>query len=160
MTVLQENSPNFHVQETRHVYDVFKSYTYFKERDVLLAKITPCFENGKAGIAKDLKNGVGFGSTEYIVLRASDYVLPEILYYIVASDLFREEGIRHMTGSAGQQRVSIDFVKKYEVPLPSLEVQKNIVKEMKDEEEIIKANRSLVGLMEAKIDNLISELGN
>ena len=67
MKVLGENKKSFSVEENKKLSEVSSSYTYFKNNDVLLAKITPCFENGKLGIAKDLTNGIGFGSSEYIV---------------------------------------------------------------------------------------------
>lgn len=69
----------------------------------MLAKITPCFENGKAGIAQNLKNGVGFGSTEYIVIRANtDIVYPEWIYYHINSPEFLSQGKGFMTGTAGK----------------------------------------------------------
>ena len=72
----------FESKETRKLEDVSTGFTYFKNNDMLLAKITPCFENGKAGIARNLKNGIGFGSTEYIVIRADNSVVyPEWIFY-------------------------------------------------------------------------------
>ena len=97
MSQLNEHNPYFQLKETRIIKEVFSGYTYFKDDDVLLAKITPCFENGKAGISKGLKNGIGFGSTEFIVLRAGKKILSKIIYYFITSNLFRTEGIRHKT---------------------------------------------------------------
>jgi len=71
-------------RRTRRLDDVSGSYTYFAEGDVLLAKITPCFENGKLGVARGLTNGVGFGSSEYIVLRPEPELNAEFLYYYLA----------------------------------------------------------------------------
>jgi restriction endonuclease S subunit len=96
----------FAPSKQRELAAVMTGYTYFKDADVLLAKITPCFENGKAGIARDLLNGIGFGSTEFYVLRASDKILPEFLYYFVTRSDFRDEGAARMSGAAGQQRVT------------------------------------------------------
>jgi type I restriction enzyme M protein len=109
---------------------VLTGYTYFRDGDVLLAKITPCFENGKAGIAQNLLNGIGFGSTEFYILRASEKVLPRFVYYLVTRSDFREEGAQNMSGTAGQQRVRRDFLEDYEIPLPPIEEQRRIVAEI------------------------------
>jgi type I restriction enzyme S subunit len=92
--------------QTRPLTEVSSSYTYFADGDVLLAKITPCFENGKLGIASNLNNGVGFGSSEYIVFRPMQAVLPEWLYYFLAREEFRAEGAQRMSGAVGHKRVS------------------------------------------------------
>ena len=77
-----------------------KGYTYFRNGDVLFAKITPCMENGKGAIAKNLKNGIGFGTTEFHVIRAKAGVLPKWIHYIVGQPSFREIAKTRMTGSA------------------------------------------------------------
>jgi type I restriction enzyme S subunit len=112
----------------RMLKDVIDGYTYFKDGDVLVAKITPCFENGKMGIATGLKNGVGFGSSEYIVLRCLGEITPEYLYYFFCMSSFRNEGRQIMTGAVGHKRVPLDFVENYDVPYPtSLSEQDRIV---------------------------------
>jgi type I restriction enzyme, S subunit len=100
--------------------------TPFQEGDVLIAKITPCFENMKGWLAQGLSSGVGFGSTELHVVRAGPKVLPRILYAHSLSPRFRRLGARFMTGSAGQQRVSADFLRAYRIWLPSLATQHRI----------------------------------
>ena len=70
----------FQSREEKQLSEVAASYTYFEDNDVLLAKVTPCFENGKAGIARGLLNGIGFGSSEFYVLRPGERVLPEWIY--------------------------------------------------------------------------------
>jgi type I restriction enzyme S subunit len=112
---------------TRQFGEVSGSYTYFADGDVLLAKITPCFENGKLGVARDLKNGVGFGSSEYIVLRPNPSLDAEFLYYYLARPDFLEEGARSMTGAVGHKRVSKEFVENYQIPLPPVSEQRRIV---------------------------------
>lgn len=107
--------------------EVQSSYTYFSEGDVLLAKITPCFENGKLGIAKKLKNGVGFGSSEYVVLRPTKILGEEWLYYFLSQPSFRTEGAARMTGAVGHKRLAKDFVDDYPIPLPPLPEQERIV---------------------------------
>ena len=105
----------------------YSSYTYFEDNDVLLAKITPCFENGKLGIASNLTNAVGFGSSEYIVLRCGEEVLPQYIYYHLYQPRFRTEGKAQMSGAVGHKRVPKDFVENLEIPLPPLEEQERIV---------------------------------
>ncbi len=114
-------------KQERVLSDVVGSYTYFSDGDVLLAKITPCFENGKLGIAKNLHNGIGFGSSEFIVFRPSSEICNEWLYYYLLRQDFRDEGEKRMGGAVGQKRVSKDFIETYEIPLPPLPEQQRIV---------------------------------
>lgn len=114
-------------QETRVLAETKKGYTYFERGDVLLAKITPCFENGKAALVDALEHQIGYGSTEFHVLRADPEVLDsKYLFYMVWNDQFRFLGENSMQGAAGQKRVSADFLKQFEIPLPSLAEQKRI----------------------------------
>ena len=87
-------SKNITLEQEKALKDVYKGYVYFAENDVLLAKITPCFENGKLGIARNLKNGIGFGSSEYIVFRTQEQINPDYLFYFLSQDSFRQEGSR------------------------------------------------------------------
>ncbi len=109
--------------------DVTGSYTYFANNDVLLAKITPCFENGKLGIANNLTNGIGFGSSEFIVFRSKGEIDPEYLFYFLSRDSFRSEGARVMTGAVGHKRVPKEFIEQHAIPLPSLSEQKRVIRE-------------------------------
>lgn len=95
------NQKYFKATQTRLLKEVIGGYTYFAEGDVLLAKITPCFENGKLGIANNLENGIGFGSSEYIIFRTPGYLCNEYLYYFLSREQFREEGVRRMSGAVG-----------------------------------------------------------
>lgn len=104
-----------------------KSYTPFAEGDVLLAKITPCMENGKAAVARGLANGLGFGTTEFHVFRSKGGVLPEYLYHYVRQQAFRDDAQAHMAGAVGQLRVPASYVKQFELPLPPLAEQERIV---------------------------------
>lgn len=113
--------------QVKHLDEVVGSYTYFAENDVLLAKITPCFENGKLGIAQNLFNGVGFGSSEYIVFRTPQSLHNEFLYYFLSREQFREEGAQMMSGAVGHKRVAKDFIENYQIPLPTLPEQRRIV---------------------------------
>ena len=106
--------------------EVSKGFTAFQENDVIMAKITPCMENGKAAIARGLSNGIGFGSTEFHVLRHSNAILPEYLFYFIRQDSFRKSAEANMTGSVGQKRVPVDFLKETILPLPPLNEQRRI----------------------------------
>jgi len=114
--------------QRRPLASVAGSYTYFGDGDVLLAKITPCFENGKLGIARNLTNGIGFGSSEFIVLRPCGELDGEFLYYYLSRPDFRAEGAARMGGAVGQQRVPMDFVGDYPVGIPPLPEQQRIVR--------------------------------
>lgn len=127
MNNLGINTPHLILEEDRQLSDVSGSYTYFAENDVLLAKITPCFENGKLGIARGLTNGIGFGSSEFIVFRTNEELLPEYLYYYLLRPIFREQGQAVMTGAVGHKRIPKDFIENLEIPLPSIEEQKLII---------------------------------
>ncbi len=113
--------------QTRLLAEVAGSYTYFADGDVLLAKITPCFENGKLGIAANLTNGIGFGSSEYIVFRPGPSVDKEWLYYFLSRPSFRTEGAERMSGAVGHKRVAKEFIERYLIPVPTLPEQERIV---------------------------------
>jgi len=115
------------LNEDRPLKKVYGSYTYFVDNDVLLAKITPCFENGKLGIVRGLTNGVGFGSSEYIVFRSKGDIMPEYLLYFLSQDSFRYAGAQVMTGAVGHKRVSKEFIENQLIPLPPLPEQQRIV---------------------------------
>ena len=106
-------------------YDEVKTgFTYFAENDVLFAKITPCMENGKGAVARGLHNGLGFGSTEFHVLRPiSGKSNPYWIYTLTAFSQFREDAASNMTGSAGQRRVPASFLENYRVAVPPIERQ-------------------------------------
>ena len=114
----------FDSSKERSLEEVAGSYTYFANGDVLLAKITPCFENGKLGIAQNLKNAVGFGSSEYIVFRCTNDINNEYLYYFLSRSSFLEDGASRMTGAVGHKRVSVEFIENTVIPIPPLSVQK------------------------------------
>lgn len=105
-------------------------YTYFSEGDVLFAKITPCMENGKSAIARNLRNGIGFGTTELHVLRPGPRVIAEWLYFFVRQKSFREAAAAHFTGSAGQQRVPLQFLEQTFIPIPTIDDQRCIVEKI------------------------------
>ena len=150
---------SFEATEIRKLEDVSTGFTYFKNNDVLLAKITPCFENGKAGIARNLKNGIVFGSTEYIVIRADQsLVYPEWIFYHINTQSFIDGGRPFMTGTAGQQRIDINYVKQYQIPVPSLVDQKKILDKIHYEQSLVEPSKELIKVFTAKIETQIKEI--
>jgi len=117
---------------TRPLKDVCKGYTTFRTGDVIMAKITPCMENGKAAIVGDLENGLGFGSTEFHVLRPNGVALAEYLYHFIRQESFRKLAESNMTGSVGQRRVPADFLRDVPIPLPPLDEQRRIAAKLDD----------------------------
>ena len=144
MVDLNESRMLFRPMQEKMLAEVLGSYTYFADDDVLLARVTPCFENGKAGIARGLLNGIGFGSSEFIVLRCGDGILPEWIYFCVTHPLFRNWAVHQMTGTGGLQRVPRSSVAGFQVPLPPLSVQQEIVAEIERYQKVIDGARAVV----------------
>ena len=119
----------------------FSGGTKFRNGDTIMARITPCLENGKTAKVAVLDDGeVGFGSTEYIVFRAKDGVDEDFIYYLVCSPLVREPAIKSMVGSSGRQRVQTDVVQNLEIMVPDYEEQKRISGLLKSLDDKIAAN--------------------
>jgi type I restriction enzyme S subunit len=127
MSAVDEITASIARPELREYSQVAKGYTPFRENDVLFAKITPCMQNGKAAIARGLRDGLGFGSTEFHVLRPSESVLPKWVLAFLRQPSFRSVAEANFTGSAGQQRVPTDFLKKFPIPVPPIVEQERIV---------------------------------
>ena len=118
--------------------------TKFRNGDTIMARITPCLENGKTAKVSVLENGeVGFGSTEYIVFRAKDGCDPDFLYYLVTSPIVRGPAIKSMVGSSGRQRVQTDVLQTLMVKVPDLETQQSISGILKSLDDKIAANRKI-----------------
>jgi type I restriction enzyme S subunit len=130
MEAVENNAAGGITLETRTLSEVRKGYTPFADGDVLWAKITPCMENGKSGIVRKLKNGVGFGSTEFHVLRPlSARVSAEYVHEFVSQWALRRVARFAFTGSAGHQRVPQEFLAELPFPVPPLDVQERIAAE-------------------------------
>lgn len=127
--------------ETRKFGEVRNGFTFFQDGDVIIAKITPCMENGKAAIARKLINGMGFGSTEFFTLRSNGSVIPEYLYHYIRQQSFRKDAEENMTGSVGQKRVPKHFIENSIIPLPPLAEQRRIVAAVESLLERVNASR-------------------
>jgi type I restriction enzyme, S subunit len=118
--------------EIRPLKSVRKGFTAFSDGDVLFAKITPSMENGKAAIAKNLENGIGFGSTEFHVFRPKEKVTANWIYHFIRQERFRQDAKAHFAGTAGQLRVPASFLIDYPLPLPPLPEQERIVAKIEE----------------------------
>ncbi len=133
----------------KSIEEVYNGYTFFEDGDVVFAKITPCFENGKGAVARNLVNKTGFGTTELHVLRPyQDILNNDYLYLIIHSYIFRKIGESTMYGAGGQKRVPENYIKNFPLPLPPIHEQRDILKNANDEVSRIddlenKINRSI-----------------
>ena len=138
--------------ETLPASNVQNGLTYFRREDVLVAKITPCFENGKGACLDSLPTKIGFGSTEFHVLRSGPSISPQFLYRLTALEEFRRLGANAMTGAAGQQRVPQAFIENYPVALPPRAEQTAIVRYLdhadRQMRRYIDGKETLIGLLE------------
>lgn len=141
MRDLKERKKYFLPQESKKINEVYSWYTYFRESDVILAKVTPCFENGKSWIARNLENWIWFWSSEFYVFRCQDEIIPEFLYLIISSDSFLTEWAQNMSWAVGLQRVKKAFIEDYPIPLPPLPIQKAIVAKL--DEAFTRIDRSI-----------------
>lgn len=118
--------------EVKNLQDVRTGFTNFSEGDVIFAKITPCMENGKSAIVGPLVNDIGYGSTDFYVLRCKKELYNKYLYHMVRNTTFRAEAKAVMTGAVGQQRVPKTFLQEYQLLLPTLSEQHEIVRLIDD----------------------------
>ena len=118
--------------QTRLLKDVKNGFTNFSEGDVVFAKITPCMENGKSAIIGKLVNGIGYGTTEFYVLRCNENLYNRYLYHMVRDTSFRNKAKAVMSGAVGQQRVPKSFMENYPLNLPSVPEQTEIVRIVDD----------------------------
>lgn len=145
-------------EEARTYGDVKKGYTYFERGDVLVAKITPCFENGKAASTETIENKLGFGSTEFHVLRPSKNLDPKYIFYLIWSERFRKIGEKGMTGSAGQKRVPADLLRRLEIPLPPLDEQKRIAAILDKADALRAKRRQAIALLDGLTQSIFLEM--
>ena len=121
---------NLHV---RPYGEIKKGYTFFADGDVLFAKITPCMQNGKHAIPHGLIDGIGFGTTEFHVLRPGKSIISEIIWFYLRQPDLLIEATEHFTGAVGQQRLPHDYLACLKIPLPPLSEQKRIAAILKEQ---------------------------
>jgi restriction endonuclease S subunit len=143
------------LDENKNLDDVKAGFTYFKNEDIIIAKITPCFENGKGSLCQNLKNGIGFGTTELHVLRAYDEYERNFMYYWTRSNPFMQIGESMMYGSAGQKRVPTEFIQEFMITHPKLKQEQQQISDFLDSqtkliESQIESNQKLVTLLQEK----------
>lgn len=139
------------LDRSRPIDEIGSGYTEFEDGDVIVAKITPCFENGKAALAEGLLNGVAFGTTELHVLRAGKRLDKRFLFYLTTSHTFLSLGESEMYGAGGQKRVPPEFAKDFRVPLPPIEEQQAIAR-------FLDAKTAQIDTLVAKKRQLIDKL--
>ncbi|MCX7865986.1 MAG: nucleotidyl transferase AbiEii/AbiGii toxin family protein [Limisphaera sp.] len=148
------------LSRTKLLSEVASGYTYFADGDIVIAKITPCFENGKGALAAGLTNGVAFGTTELHVLRALDATDRKYLFYATLSDAFRRLGEAEMYGSGGQKRVPEAFVENLKHPVPPEPEQRAIAafldRETAKIDELVAKKERLIELLQEKRTALIT----
>ena len=149
MKRVEELSGKIDLSETKQFSELKrKSYTPFRDGDILFAKVTPCMENGKIAIARDLKNGIGFGSTEFHVIRLLDKQSRQFFFFYFLQQKFRQEAKRAMTSGVGLLRVPTNYMRKVRLPLPPLLEQQAIV--VKIEELFTKLDAGINALHKAQ----------
>jgi type I restriction enzyme S subunit len=129
MEAVSDKTGEIAAPQIRKCREVKNGYTRFSNDDVICAKITPCMQNGKCAVARNLKNDIGFGSTEFHVIRSKDKnrLIPDYIWTLLRLDHLRRAAQRYFIGSAGQQRVPTDFLANLQIPLPPVEIQKTII---------------------------------
>ena len=147
-------------RRTRSLAEVRNGYTVFREGDVLFAKITPCTENGKGCHAVGLVNGIGFGSTEFHVLRARKGVNPRFVFHLATTPGVRARATAMMGGSAGQQRVPTDFFQVFVIPKANLQKQDDTAQLLDAVDDAIERTREVIGqtrrLKQALLQDLLT----
>ncbi len=158
MADISEFTKKIERSSVRKLKDVRKGFTHFLDEDVLVAKITPCFENGKMALVK-IPEKYGFGSTEFHVFRADKArLVPKYLFYFLNSSAVRVGGEKNMTGSAGQKRVPVKFFATLKIPLPSLGEQKRIVHELDAADGLRQKHRQAIALLDDYLKSVIQKV--
>ena len=133
---------------------VKKGYTVFAENDVIFAKITPCMQNGKHALARNLRQGFGFGSTEFHVIRAGVEIAPEWIHFFLRRKETLDAAVQTFTGTVGQQRVPAGFLEELEIPLPPLDQQHRIAADLKAQLAVVEEARKAAQVQEREAELL------
>jgi type I restriction enzyme S subunit len=154
MSAVSEDTKQILAPEIRQWKDVSTGYTPFLEGDIIVAKITPCFENGKMAHAKGLPHPIAFGSTEFHVIRANEQILPGYLFHLLQAPNVIPSGIGKMRGTAGQKRVPDTFFRKLMIPLPDIKQQRHILNSLDTAFSLLLKHQ----LAAKELDNLMSAI--
>ncbi len=131
MSLIDSGYSNSHTYEIKKWKEIKSGFTHFKENDIGLAKITPCFQNRKSTIFKNLKNGFGAGTTELHILRPiNKLIYTKYIFWLIKTPYFIDNGIKTYSGTAGQQRINKDFLPNFLVPIPNYEMQIRIINKL------------------------------
>ena len=143
-----------------NIYEVYKGGAKFRNYDTIMARITPCLENGKTAYISSLHpEEVAVGSTEYIVLRKRENISDsKFIFYLAISPIVRDIAIKSMVGSSGRQRVQQDVLENYEIPIPSLPTQKNIAHILSVLDDKIELNKRINDNLEQQAQALFNEM--
>lgn len=133
------------------------SYTYFQENDIIIAKITPCMENGKCALAMGLTNGIGMGSSEFHVFRCGAEILPKYLFGYLNRQVIRQEAEKVMTGSSGHRRVPIGFYQQLLIPVLPLSDQQKIATQIQQAEDQITQLDARLSALKAKKESVLKK---
>jgi len=144
MSAVDEQTGSVARPETRPYAEVRRGYTYFAEGDVLFAKITPCMQNGKHAIATNLLGGIGFGSTEFHVIRPSPEIESGWIYMFLRQPSVLKAATAHFTGSVGQQRVPAGFLAALTLPLPPISEQNRLVRLLAEQMAAVEQARTAI----------------
>ena len=154
MEDLPINARYFTPIKVKTLNEVQNSYTYFSGEDVLFAKVTPCFENGKAGIPVNLINNIGFGSSELFVLRPNFQIINrEYIYSFIRTNHFVSEAIKKLSGTSGLRRVPRTVVENFQIPVPPLELQEKFAARMEEIEAQKKTVESTIAELQTLLDS-------
>ena len=146
----------------KSINTVLNGYTFFKNNDILIAKVTPCFENYNCAIAESLSNNIGFGSTELNVIRCLSNIDTKFIYYFIQTDIFIQLGVSKMTGSGGLKRVPTDFFENFKLFFPSeserVKIAKFLDEKLKTFDDAISKKEELITKLQDVKQSLISEV--
>ncbi|MDA2412454.1 restriction endonuclease [Bacillus cereus] len=142
--------------------DVYNGYTYFKENDLIVAKVTPCFENGNIAIVQGLSNEIGFGTTELYVVRVDkEKYNNKFFYYALQSDDFKKKAVSNMYGVGGLKRIPLEFMRNYKFKVPQIQVQNKVVEfldhKIESIQHLICDKERFITLLEEKRQSMITE---
>jgi type I restriction enzyme M protein len=154
MSSVNDNGFISNVEKRKYLDVKSGGFTYFKKDDIIIAKITPCMENGKCAIAKNLPTDIGFGSSEFHVIRNKKGILNGYIFALLNDSRVRAVAEQNMTGSSGHRRVPEDFYKNLKIPFPDISIQKKIIKDFNKIESDQLKSIEIINVENKKLDEL------